>query len=1238
MRRAKRGRARVLAATILSALASTAPLAHAGGDRGDQGDRGDRVALDLVLATIHGPAPRDAAALEAALGTLASLQSRPGVAGSFELLMARGILLRSLAAERLATPRAGDLTHRELVSPKSEWRLFKGDREVPAEWSTTAFDASAWTKGKGGFGFGDSDDLTVLDDMQGKYSTIFIRRDFVLARGDLERVAGLRLRLWFDDGFVAYINGKEVGRLHAPGRRGTPVAHTGTADSQHEAVEYEDYLVPASHLVVGRNTFALQGINYTVASSDFSLDGALVLVERRETARAEAVARWIGESIDSLERAGDRASDVEARSRAALELAASKILAGDDATAIRICDAIPGSVSAGTRDAAAYLEALVLFRQGRLVGAGRSLAGIGELSGTIQGRHAAYLMGRVHHGLGQRPEAIAAYELALSGASEDGPSWFPRAEIGLRRAVALHELGAVKPATESLARIAADGSAPRFAAHASLFGAIALLGTGKAAAADRELVRLSRAALDSDLQARALLWASRAVFQRLENAESWMAGELKTRGIDLLDQAEMIEPSDAIAGEMATSRADALLQLGQLAEAAAAYSDLAQGGSDRSLRAAYRRLVAIQLQGRHVDAIRAARDLERLHPSSRYSALLALRHADSLLQQALGSQSLDSVETYVDGAIDGFDRAIALGGVSDLDETRFRLGLALALDGRASEADALLASVEVRSGRSLTPRAVSAATTAPYFRARLLLASLDLAARDAIEAGRVLRDLEKAEKLLLEFLGVAGNDVQLRSKATLALVRCLRRRAGLLADSRQRASLLGRARGLVRTLRTKLGAQPLGAYARLEEGRVLAAAGDSSRAAQRLGSFVREIPWKDSPLAPLALLELSRMHRASGETKDADVALTAAAQRLPGRGVEGDEDGGDLRAAIEIARVERAALGGDPESASVRIAALLATGSRLLEPRLLALRLGSVRTDAETAALVASLRNAARRLENDDGDRAADIWLELAWHHAEVEEPRPLAAAIDRLLVTLEASDVRAIEARCLRALALVREGRAAEARREVEDVYASSIDGLVDDKLLLRRAACALAAGAVDDAFEQLTELGERREDLRSMIRVGLAIIASMRGDETLSAGLLGSLTGGGKGDVDKVPATFRPHGSSVAPRLATAVLDAEPADRAAVWAESLLCVPLVVESIAGSIEVDITPSSDDLLEDARRLGIAPFPIEADDRADPLGPPGRMRILPAPAMLPLLDAPPREIFRLAAAGSEEMP
>ena len=159
----------------------------------------------------------------------------------------------------------------ELVPAGDSWRFFRGT-EAPGEgWTQIEFDDSAWETGPGGFGYGDEDDATVLDDMRGEYVSVYIRKTFsvspALAEGPLQLVID------YDDGFIAYLNGVEVARRHMPEGSAT---HTTTASS-HEAGTPETINLGAADELLreGDNVLAIEGHNISLSSSDFSLAAAL---------------------------------------------------------------------------------------------------------------------------------------------------------------------------------------------------------------------------------------------------------------------------------------------------------------------------------------------------------------------------------------------------------------------------------------------------------------------------------------------------------------------------------------------------------------------------------------------------------------------------------------------------------------------------------------------------------------------------------------------------------------------------------------------------------------------------------------------------------------------------------------------------------------------------------------------------------------------------------------------------
>ena len=154
------------------------------------------------------------------------------------------------------------------------WRYFKGTAEPPAAWNTVGFNDSTWLSGPSGLGYGDGDDATLLADMRNAYTTVYMRRLFDVPNPGA--VAGLELKVDYDDGFVAWLNGVEVARRNVPaGFR----AYNSLASASHEASGGSSGNAPETinlgtfigQLQPGTNVLAVQGINATLASSDLSM-------------------------------------------------------------------------------------------------------------------------------------------------------------------------------------------------------------------------------------------------------------------------------------------------------------------------------------------------------------------------------------------------------------------------------------------------------------------------------------------------------------------------------------------------------------------------------------------------------------------------------------------------------------------------------------------------------------------------------------------------------------------------------------------------------------------------------------------------------------------------------------------------------------------------------------------------------------------------------------------------------
>ena len=84
-------------------------------------------------------------------------------------------------------------------------------------------------------GIGDAIQTDVEETMYGQNGSAYVRIPFDVPAGT--ELDLLELRMRYDDGFVAYLNGQEVARRNAPGAPGTPPAYNATATADRTAGE-----------------------------------------------------------------------------------------------------------------------------------------------------------------------------------------------------------------------------------------------------------------------------------------------------------------------------------------------------------------------------------------------------------------------------------------------------------------------------------------------------------------------------------------------------------------------------------------------------------------------------------------------------------------------------------------------------------------------------------------------------------------------------------------------------------------------------------------------------------------------------------------------------------------------------------------------------------------------------------------------------------------------------------------
>lgn len=158
------------------------------------------------------------------------------------------------------------------------------------------FNDRSWMLGAGKIGYGtgpgfrDLIDTDLTKQVNQGQTSLYTRIGFRNDIQDMNLFDTMILKIRYDDGFVAYLNGVEVGRANAP--LSPQWNAMATAENPDEAATYfegfgaayylQDFDI-SSHLNVlkqGANVLAIQGLNITPSDSDFLISAELVIEER----------------------------------------------------------------------------------------------------------------------------------------------------------------------------------------------------------------------------------------------------------------------------------------------------------------------------------------------------------------------------------------------------------------------------------------------------------------------------------------------------------------------------------------------------------------------------------------------------------------------------------------------------------------------------------------------------------------------------------------------------------------------------------------------------------------------------------------------------------------------------------------------------------------------------------------------------------------------------------------------
>ncbi|MBN2181917.1 MAG: lamin tail domain-containing protein [Sedimentisphaerales bacterium] len=205
---------------------------------------------------------------------------------SFSITNGTGTIFYSLDGTDPRLPSTSGSGKQTILIPENaSKRVLVPTVQISSYWRTSInYNDSSWISGSGGVGYDtgsqyrDLFDIDLYNQMYQGRTSCYIRIPFNVTQNNLFETMTLRIR--YDDGFIAYLNGVEIARRNF---NGTP-SFNSSADTTHSdslAVNFENIdLSSYLHTIdSGENILAIHGLNESSSSSDFLISAELVVLE-----------------------------------------------------------------------------------------------------------------------------------------------------------------------------------------------------------------------------------------------------------------------------------------------------------------------------------------------------------------------------------------------------------------------------------------------------------------------------------------------------------------------------------------------------------------------------------------------------------------------------------------------------------------------------------------------------------------------------------------------------------------------------------------------------------------------------------------------------------------------------------------------------------------------------------------------------------------------------------------------
>ncbi len=548
--------------------------------------------------------------------------------------------------------------------------------------------------------------------------------------------------------------------------------------------------------------------------------------------------------------------------------------------------------------------------------AGRALSQLEPFTDPVFGTHARYLLARVHHNDGEREEAAAEYQGVIDDYQKQKqeaaetlkqPDRFKNdpdekarlealvrdpppdhvARAGFFLGVLQYEDGKFGEALTRLTAFVQQFPTSPLIAEAQLRQGFCQVQLKQFADAQKTLTPL--ADKEPRLADQCLLWVAKAQVGAADPNNAPAYDQAMKAAADTFrkaaDRAQNLVNADPEArtrrGEILFELADAQQMNKQFKDAVGTYNQIL---NDKLLPQREEEMVqdlaaAQHLAGDYAESDKTCDRFRTAYPNSPLLPAVLFRSAENAYFAALAADKLSNPadrqrETgkWLDETIKRYQAVVEKYPESpNVNLARFGLALGYYQKGDLDKSKELLEAIPPaeRNGEL---------AVVPYQLADIMIRLAPAKAEDAVAAGKLEELIRGAGELLDSFAASQPNSPQ-APDALLKIGYCQQKLAGILAQPPDQAKALAAARAAYEQLLQKYGNSPQAPQASFERAKCLAAQKDVNGAMNELRRFTNTDPLKNSPIAPMALLELATLLRGQNQAAQAADVLAQCRQQ-----------------------------------------------------------------------------------------------------------------------------------------------------------------------------------------------------------------------------------------------------------------------------------------------------------------------------------------------------------------------